>query len=91
MNANAVMQVFFHFLAIRTRELSPLHEFLDTGLFSRRAEVETHKVLRSLGGIILREVDEINGCFILSDQFLQRHIHRSLDIAELKRHRTLSR
>ena len=85
MDADAVGEILFDFFAVGAGEFLAGHRVFERGLFRRGAEVEAHQVLRGLGGVVLRKVDEIDGRFVRSEELLQRGVGGSLDVGKLQR------
>ncbi len=70
-DADAVGEIFFDVLAIGAGEFGALQGFFDGGFFSAGADVEAEQILGRLSGFILGEVDEVDGGFVGSDEFLE--------------------
>ena len=87
-HADAVPQPALHLAPVRTVELHPLQLRRQRRLFLLRAEVETHPVLRALGGRTLREINQVDRRAFQRQELPHPLQERRLAVLELQRHRT---
>ena len=69
------------------REAEALDLLGDRVLLLARAEVEAREVLRALGRVGLREVDDVDRRLVLGHELLERLRQRDLGVGVLERHR----
>ncbi len=76
--------------AVRAREAETRDRGPDRVLLLARAEVEAREVLRAVGGVLLREVDDVDGRLALRGELVERLRERDLGVGVLERHRPLA-
>ena len=78
-------------LAVRTRKALALQRFADDLLFFLRTEIGAEQILRDLGGLALRKIDDIDRRAPFANELGNGLVKRVFRIAEIQRHRTLGR
>ena len=77
--------------AERRIEPEPADQLLDLLLLVLGQRIETEVPLRRLGGLALGEVDQVDRCLAVGEQFLDRVVQRRRAVLEVERHGPLCR
>ena len=88
--ADALLQPLAHVRPVRAREAEAGDLGRDRVLFLARAQVEAREVLRAVGRVLLREVDDVDRRLLLGHELLDRLGERDLGVRVLERHRPLA-
>ena len=88
-DAEAVAEEFFDFLAIRRAEIGIDEDFRDRFLFFFRAEISAHQILCGLCAGELGKVNEIDRCAVNGNELFDFFLERDRGVFELKWNRAV--